>query len=102
MLLDADLRDDCREEQWDVVNEWEVVSTTLKYDMEKGKEHHSPFKIKKFSNSNTQPRIQQHEHCINKEQINDKYRIFLFTCFGAMFAAFLRVLFEPRDALFTR
>ena len=39
---------------------------------------------------------------LHKEQINDKYRIFLFTCFGAMFAAFLRLLFEPRDALFTR
>ena len=33
--------------------------------------------------------------------MDDKYRIFVFTCFGAMFAAFLRLLFEPRDALFT-
>ena len=39
VLLDADLRDVSREQQWDAVNEWEVVSTILKYDMEKGKEH---------------------------------------------------------------
>ena len=37
------------------VIQWEAVSTILKYDMEKGKEHHSPFKIKNFHTTTLNP-----------------------------------------------
>ena len=35
--------------------QWEAVSTILKYDMEKGKEHHSPYKIKNFHTTTLNP-----------------------------------------------